>query len=545
MTPGKVSSLETQSVGPSVLVTWTPPSELSWCVAYEICWGSSPDDQNCTVQESSVTTLNITELTPCGEYVVGVRSLGQPGNSSQVNTNVTAAPKPARNLNFPFVNSTFIEVDWEAPADQSDCIDYYQVCLTVSGETACANQTRDSTTTSYPELRPCTSHSVDVIAWTEGARSSVISEQVNTNNEAPDVPTNLHVNYAEVDKVNLEWHAPVANHECVERYVVCWKGEQTESCDNSTDIQDLITGLAPCGEYSLNVTAVGAAGSSETSHLVARTRTQAFNDISNLEVKSSNSTTLEVEWEAPTNNSECVQEYKVCWIGQETGEESCTIQTRDIAKATITGLISCVNYTVNVTARGVLKNSNAVSMPVMTNSTLIQDKPAIQNLSLSRDSESNITVTWHPLVEGMMCVRSYNVCWEQQSQPEDIQCLELPSSEDHLTISGLHSGTTYTVEVSAVLVTGEISEIIREDIPISDNDRDLASLQVSPPDDARRPPGFQDKEQPTGRIRKPLVLSEPGKSPRGRELISNSKGFQLRVSVTSLLMRKLTNSLHR
>nr|CAD7579538.1 unnamed protein product [Timema californicum] len=45
--------------------------------------------------------------------------------------------------------------------------------------------------------------------------------------------------------------------------------------------------------------------------------------------------------------------------------------------------------------------------------------------------------------------------------------MELPSSEDHLTISGLHSGTTYTVEVSADLVTGETSEIIREDIPIS------------------------------------------------------------------------------
>nr|CAD7411865.1 unnamed protein product [Timema cristinae] len=331
-----------------------------------------------------------------------------------VNNNISA-PKPARNLNFPYVNTTFIEADWEAPADQSDCIDYYQVCMTVSGGTACVNQTLDNPTTSYPELRPCTLHTVDVTAWTEGARSSVISAQVNTHNE-------------------------VANHECVEWYEVCWKGEQIESCNNSTDIQDfitgltpcgefqdLITGLTPCGEYSANVTAVGAAGSSVTSHLVVHTRN----------------------------------------IGQETGEKGCTTQTRAITKATITGLISCVNYTVNVTAGGVLKNSNAVSTPVMTNSTLMQDKPAIQNLSLSRDSEGNITVTWHPLVEGMMCVRSYNVCWEKQSQPEDNQCLELPSSENHLTISGLHSGATYTVEVSAVLVTGETSEIIREDIPIS------------------------------------------------------------------------------
>nr|CAD7265074.1 unnamed protein product [Timema shepardi] len=475
-TPSKVSSLETQSVGPTVFVTWTPPSQLSWCVAqYEICWGSSPDDQNCTVQANNVTTFNITELTPCGEYVVGVRSLGQAGNSSQVNTTVTAAPEPARNLNFPFINTTFIEADWEAPGDQSDCIDYYQVCMTVFGETACVNQTRDITTTSYPELRPCTSLTVDVTAWTEGAHSSVMSEQVNTRDEVPDVPTHLHVNYAEVDKVNLEWHAPVANPECVEWYQVCWKGGQIESCNNATDIQDLISGLAPCGDYSANVTAVGAAGKSATSHLVVHTRNTAFNEIYILEVKSSDSTTLEVEWKAPFKNSECVQEYEVCWLGQETGEKGCTIQTTATTKATITGLISCVNYTVNVTAKGVLKNSTAVSMPVMTNSTLIQDKPAIQNVSLSRDSEGNITVTWHPLVEEMMCVRSYNVCWEQQSQPKDSQCLELPSSEDHLTISGLHSGTTYTVEVSADLVTGETSEIIREDIPISGSFTNLTS----------------------------------------------------------------------
>nr|CAD7430332.1 unnamed protein product [Timema monikensis] len=475
-----------------------------------------------------------------------------------VNNNISA-PKPARNLNFPYVNTTFIEADWEAPADQSDCIDYYQVCMTVSGGTACVNQTLDNPTTSYPELRPCTLHTVDVTAWTEGARSSVISAQVNTHNEVPDVPTSLHVNYAEVDKVNLEWHAPVANHECVEWYEVCWKGEQIESCNNSTDIQDFITGLTPCGEYSANVTAVGAAGSSVTSHLVVHTRNIAFNDISILEVKSSNSTTLEVEWAAPTKNSECVQEYKVCWIGQETGEKGCTTQTRAITKATITGLISCVNYTVNVTAGGVLKNSNAVSTPVMTNSTLMQDKPAIQNLSLSRDSEGNITVTWHPLVEGMMCVRSYNVCWEQQSQPEDNQCLELPSSENHLTISGLHSGATYTVEVSAVLVTGETSEIIREDIPISgcptrilgivlkkdfqpkllrgDHVGGLTSFpgrfklaatlshtdnNDKDSDVARETLGFQDEEHPTGRGRKPLVLSDPVQSPQGRELISSS-----------------------
>nr|CAD7204170.1 unnamed protein product [Timema douglasi] len=274
----------------------------------------------------------------------------------------------------------------------------------------------------------------------------------------PDVPTNLHVNYAEVDKVNLEWHAPVANPECVEWYEVCWKGGQIESCNNVTDIQDLITGLAPCGDYSANVAAVGAAGRSATSHLVVHTRNTAFNEIYILAVKSSNSTTLEVEWKAPFKNSECVQEYEVCWLGQETGGKGCMIQTTATTKATITGLISCVNYTVNVTAKGVMKNSTAVSMPytqAQGNVMVISDKPAIQNVSLSRDSEGNITVTWHPLVEEMMCVRSYHVCWEQQSHPEDGQCLELPSSEDHLTISGLHSGTTYTVEVSAVLVTGE------------------------------------------------------------------------------------------
>ncbi|CAG2067329.1 unnamed protein product, partial [Timema podura] len=269
-----------------------------------------------------------------------------------------------------------------------------------------------------------------------------------SNVQVPDVPNHLHVNYAETDLLNVQWRVPTVNYECVQGYIVCWRssGDQTEGCLNTTNLEQVITGLTPCMNYSINITAVGVIGASQTAHMSARTRSQAFNDISILEVKSSNSTTLEVEWKAPTKNSECVQEYKVCWIGQETGEEGCTIQTRAITKATITGLTSCVNYTVNVTAGGDLKNSSVVSMPVMTNSTLIQDKPAIQNLSLSMDSESNITVTWHPLAEGMMCVRSYNVCWEQQSQPEDSQCLELPSSEDHLTISGLHSGTTYTVE---------------------------------------------------------------------------------------------------
>nr|CAD7411864.1 unnamed protein product [Timema cristinae] len=303
LTPGNVSSLETSSVGPSVLATWTPPSYRPRCVMqYEICWGSSPGNQTCAVQESSVTTFEITELTPCSEYVVGVRALGKPDNSSQ-------------------------------------------------------------------------------------------------------------------------WRVPTVNYECVQRYIVCWRSsrDRTEGCLNTTNLEQVITGLTPCVNYSINITAVGAIGISRASQMSAHTRSQ----------------------------------------------DGCVTQTRATKRAPIPGLMSCVNYIVDVTTGDILGDSNTRAAPVVMDTTLTQDKPAIQNLSLSRDSEGNITVTWHPLVEGMMCVRSYNVCWEKQSQPEDNQCLELPSSENHLTISGLHSGATYTVEVSAVLVTGETSEIIREDIPIS------------------------------------------------------------------------------
>nr|CAD7451240.1 unnamed protein product [Timema bartmani] len=272
------------------------------------------------------------------------------------------APKSARNLAFSFANATSIVAEWEAPSDQSECLDYYQACLVVAGKTVCVNQTRDITTAYIPDLRSCTSYAVDITAWTDGARSSVLSEQVDTTaadsvnarqgslevrsaaDEAngtphihevtdktdskrtvlqslllemcasnrysaqhpvprplihhydrvnphfsaiqginpkgpqliPDVPNHLHVNYAETGLLNVQWRVPTVNYECVQGYIVCWRssGDQAEGCLNTTNLEQVITGLTPCTNYSINITAVGAIGASQTAHMSAHTRSQ-------------------------------------------------------------------------------------------------------------------------------------------------------------------------------------------------------------------------------------------------------------------------------
>nr|CAD7613461.1 unnamed protein product [Timema genevievae] len=157
---------------------------------YEICWGSFQDDEDCTVQDRSVTTLNITELTYCSEYLVGVTALRRPGNSSRVDATATFGSRPAHNPTFLFLNATSIEAGEEAANVAMDCIDYYQVCLkAISEETVCVGQTRDSTAVCVPDLLTCTSYTFDATARAEGDGRSVLSGQVNTraagNNTLP------------------------------------------------------------------------------------------------------------------------------------------------------------------------------------------------------------------------------------------------------------------------------------------------------------------------------------------------------------------------
>nr|CAD7616154.1 unnamed protein product [Timema genevievae] len=165
LTPDSISSLETRSVGPSVIVTWTPPSEHPRCAEqYEICWEASPDDWNCTVQDSSVTTLDITDLNYCSEYLVGVRALGRPNNSSQVNGTATTGPEGVSQLQAVNISVSSIAVQWEPPSN-TECLEEYQVCWSLADGTQsnCTTQTRhEQVTTNITELTVCTNYIINV-----------------------------------------------------------------------------------------------------------------------------------------------------------------------------------------------------------------------------------------------------------------------------------------------------------------------------------------------------------------------------------------------
>ncbi|MDY6818764.1 MAG: fibronectin type III domain-containing protein [Halobacteriales archaeon] len=172
---------------------------------------------------------------------------------------------------------------------------------------------------------------------------------------------------------------------------------------------------------------------------------EAPNTPTNLEVKSTTTTEVDLRWQGTTDVGDSgIQQYRIYMDGSE---ELAVPQSK--TTATVTGLQPDTQYEFTVSAVDAANNesqrSNAVTA---TTKPDVDDEapPTPTNLSVSATTATSITVGWDSVTDtGGSGLDHYNVYVTDRSTPTTVA-----SGTTQITINSLQPGTGYKIGVSAV-----------------------------------------------------------------------------------------------
>nr|CAD7430333.1 unnamed protein product [Timema monikensis] len=174
--------------------------------------------------------------------------------------------------------------------------------------------------------------------------------------------------------------------------------------------------------------------------------------VSQLKVISTSTSSLAVQWEPPSD-TDCLEEYQVCWSLADGTQSNCVTQSRnDNTTTDITGLDPCTNYVVNVTSVG---SSGDYSETVNITTSSAPDK--VSRISEYSATISNITVQWR-VPTHTQCLQGIQVCWSLEDGTQSECAMQSYRGHAARTLEVLNPCTKYTVNISSVSLSGELSE---------------------------------------------------------------------------------------
>ena len=284
---------------------------------------------------------------------------------------------------------------------------------------------------------------------------------------APGVPREMTIEPGN-QKLTVTWQPPADDGGSpVTGYLVQWKdtGEEfsdTERRATVTDPRHQIPSLDNGSTYTVQVRAVNLTGTgppaSETGVPVT------VPGLPTSLTLRSNMGNLLVSWDEPADGGSPVTGYLVQW--KDTGEEFSDTERRATVtdpRHQITGLTIGNEYTVSVAA------INATGTgPAVTGSLLLAENPGVPREMTIEPGNQKLTVTWQPPADdGGSPVTGYLVQWKDTGE-------EFSDTERRATVTGprhqipsLDNGSTYTVQVRAVNLTGTGPPASETGVPVT------------------------------------------------------------------------------
>ena len=268
----------------------------------------------------------------------------------------------------------------------------------------------------------------------------VIVSTVSGDNEAPTAPTNLATEAAETS-IALSWTASTDNIG-VKGYTIYLDGDSIET---TTETNFNITGLSSGTGYTLAVQAFDAAGNKSAKTEIASSTNQTIDDEAptaptNLAAEAAE-TSIALSWTASTDNIG-VEGYIIYLDGD-------SINTTTETNFNITGLSSGTEYTLAVQAFDAAGNKSAkTEITTSTNQVIDNEEPTAPTNLAAEASETNIALSWTASTDNIG-VAGYIIYLDGDS-------IET-TTETNFNITGLSSGTEYTLAVQAFDAAGNKS----------------------------------------------------------------------------------------
>ncbi|NDC47898.1 MAG: hypothetical protein EBZ61_02240 [Micrococcales bacterium] len=430
-------------------------------------------------QASTVTSFQVTGLTPAISYqfrIASVNGLGNSPYSTVVSATTNSAPPSApRSLEISQITSTGMLLNWQTPiSTNGQPIKNYLVEISSDAGVNWNSYTKPvSTLTSVTisGLVPAKSYSFRVFAVNQigtGQASPLIS--ATTLASVPTQPKSLTAGQVSSTTVSLSWLVPDTDSgSAITDYRVeqssdggsTW-AQVAKSVSTATSFQ--VSGLAPGTSYQFRVAAVNGVGVSGYSNVVTATTNSAPPSAArNLEISQITATGMLLNWQPPVStNGKPVSNYLV-ELSSDAGVTWVSYQKPDstLTSVTISGLVPAKSYSFRVFAVNQIGVSQA--SPLISATTLATVPTSPRLLTASAITKTSFTLNWQaPLTDNGSTVSDYQVEMSTNAGASWIKIDKPVSNSTSQNIPNLPAGSSNLFRVIAVnaLGLGQPSEVL-------------------------------------------------------------------------------------
>lgn len=386
--------------------------------------------------------------------VTATNSIGTSGVAKSPVTQVEAVRTDAvGNYTAVLQDDNSVVLNWTAPADNGGApLNPYAVLLNdgVTGELITSAETEGLTYT-FSDLDPNRAYNFSVIASTEKGNNSSPVIELKTKTVVASAPQNVKVTRDETTLVTT-FKAPTTNGgEELSGYAVNLYNASTKVLVSTKSVKDGPVEFANVDRgtsYYVTVSAVNSAGSSPAAgSSIVEVPAIAPSAVKTVTAKLDGSTAIAASWSAPYNGGSAITGYDVALYKSGTDAAIRTIKVdANTSTASFTELDPATSYTVAVTVRNAVGNSDATRSDSVTTKVIPADAPADVVAELGKD-ETSVDATWSaPVKNGGEDVKSYTVNL-LDANGKVVSSKEVTTTE--VSFAGLTYGATYQVSVIA------------------------------------------------------------------------------------------------
>ena len=378
----------------------------------------------------SGTSATVTGLSAGTSYTFTVTARNSAGTGPGAGETVRTwqRPGPPQNLSGSPTGTTTASLSWDAPSTGIPA----SFTHSVSAPGVSASQIAVSdTSATVTGLSAGTSYTFTVTARNSAGTGPGAGETVRTW-QRPGPPQNLSGSPTGTTTASLSWDAPSTGIPASFTYSVSATGVSASQIAVS-GTSATVAGLSADTSYRFTVTANNSAGAGPGDDTTVRTRKRKPGPVRNLSASATSCTAVTLDWDAPTTGGTATG-YEVAASGVAASQIAVSGTS-----ATVTGLTANTENAFRVYAT----NSGGWSPSVTERVTTWQLPGAVQNLSGSADSSTQVSLSWEAPATGTPATFTYAVT------ASGVAASQIAVSGTSATVAGLTEGTSYTFSVTA------------------------------------------------------------------------------------------------